>query len=41
MDKIKYPIGEQSFKEIRKGGFVYVDKTNISTSLSATANIIF
>jgi hypothetical protein len=23
----KYPIGLQSFREIREGGFVYVDKT--------------
>lgn len=24
---VKYPIGEQSFEELRKGGFLYVDKT--------------
>ncbi|MBD5207370.1 MAG: ATP-binding protein [Bacteroidales bacterium] len=24
---VKYPIGEQSFKMLRKGGFLYVDKT--------------
>lgn len=23
----KYPIGIQSFSEIRKGGYIYVDKT--------------
>ncbi len=26
-EKLKYPIGIQSFSEIRKRGFVYVDKT--------------
>lgn len=25
--KVKYPIGEQSFEMLRKGGFLYVDKT--------------
>ena len=25
--RIKYPIGEQSFENLRKGGFLYVDKT--------------
>src|SRR5690348_13542269 len=25
----KYPIGLQSFREIREGGFVYIDKTEI------------
>ncbi len=24
---VRYPIGEQSFEEVREGGFVYVDKT--------------
>ncbi len=24
---VKYPIGEQSFEEIREGGWLYVDKT--------------
>lgn len=26
-NKVKYPIGEQSFKILREGGFLYVDKT--------------
>ena len=26
-ERMKYPIGIQSFREIRKGGYVYVDKT--------------
>lgn len=25
--KVKYPIGEQSFEQLRKGGYLYVDKT--------------
>ena len=25
--EIKYPVGIQSFKELREGGYVYVDKT--------------
>ncbi|WP_139188187.1 AAA family ATPase, partial [Arachidicoccus rhizosphaerae] len=25
----KYPIGIQSFREIRQGGYVYIDKTKI------------
>ncbi len=24
---VKYPVGEQSFEQLRKGGFLYVDKT--------------
>lgn len=26
---MKYPIGIQSFEKIRKGGYVYVDKTDL------------
>ncbi len=25
--KVKYPIGDQDFKSVGEGGFVYVDKT--------------
>ena len=25
----KYPIGMQTFSEIRKGGYIYVDKTDL------------
>ena len=28
MEKLKYPIGIQSFRVIIEGGFVYVDKTS-------------
>ena len=31
-----YPIGIQSFSEIRNGGYVYVDKTNAIYSLAST-----
>ena len=24
----RYPVGKQDFKQIREGGFVYVDKTS-------------
>lgn len=27
MTDLRYPIGVQNFEEIRKGGYVYVDKT--------------
>ena len=27
MEELKYPVGIQSFREIIKGGYVYVDKT--------------
>ena len=27
MEELKYPVGIQSFRKIRKEGFVYVDKT--------------
>ena len=26
--KVKYPIGDQDFRSIRKGGYLYVDKTS-------------
>ncbi|MDE6010443.1 MAG: AAA family ATPase, partial [Muribaculaceae bacterium] len=28
-ESVKYPIGIQSFEEIRTGGYVYVDKTEL------------
>lgn len=31
--KIKYPIGDQDFKGIREGGFLYVDKTRFIQTL--------
>lgn len=26
-NRVKYPVGEQSFRELRRGGYLYVDKT--------------
>ena len=26
-ENVKYPIGEQSFESLIKGGFLYIDKT--------------
>ena len=34
---MKFPIGIQDFKTIRKDGFVYVDKTAQSTVLDLSA----
>ncbi len=38
---IKYPVGQSSFREIRKGGFLYVDKTMYIHELASTGNISF
>ena len=36
-----YPIGIQSFEEIRNGGFVYVDKTALIYRLAASGQYYF
>ena len=36
-----YPIGMQSFSEIREGGYVYVDKTAAVFSLASTGKYYF
>ena len=36
-----YPIGIQSFENIRRGGFVYVDKTELIHKLAATGKYYF
>ena len=36
-----YPIGIQSFSEIRIGGYVYVDKTALIYSLTSTGKYYF
>ena len=36
-----YPIGIQSFSEIRNGGYVYVDKTSLIYSLTSTGKYYF
>ena len=38
---MKYPIGIQSFEQIREDGFVYVDKTALIYDLVQTGNIYF
>ncbi len=37
----KYPIGLQSFRKIREGGFVYVDKTEIIHRMVTTGDYYF
>jgi hypothetical protein len=37
----KYPIGLQSFRKIREGGFLYVDKTEIIYQLVETGSYYF
>ena len=36
-----YPIGIQSFEDIRRGGYVYVDKTGLIYKLAATGKYYF
>ena len=36
-----YPIGVQSFKALREGGFVYVDKTDLVYQLAHTGKYYF
>ena len=38
---MKYPIGMQSFDQIREEGFVYVDKTALVYDLVTTGKIYF
>ena len=35
-----YPIGIQSFEDIRRGGYVYVDKTALIYKLAATGKYL-
>ena len=41
MKASKYPVGIQTFSEIRKGGYVYVDKTDLVWELANEAKYIF
>lgn len=41
MSRLNYPIGIQSFSEIRKGGYVYVDKTELIYDLVKWGKIFF
>ena len=38
---MKYPIGIQSFEQIREDGYVYVDKTSLVYDLVKTGKIYF
>lgn len=38
---LKYPIGIQSFEQIREDGYVYVDKTDLVYRLLTTGKSIF
>jgi hypothetical protein len=41
MTELKYPIGIQTFSEIIRGGYVYVDKTDLVWELAHYAKYIF
>ena len=41
MQERKYPVGIQTFSEIRKGGYVYIDKTDLVWNLVHEAKFIF
>lgn len=41
MDKLKYPIGIQDFREIRTGNYVYVDKTPLIHHLISSGKYYF
>ena len=41
MQERKYPVGIQTFSEIRKSGYVYVDKTDLVWKLTHDAKYIF
>ena len=38
---MKYPIGIQTFEDIIKNGFVYVDKTHLVHNLVTTSKVVF
>ena len=38
---MKYPIGIQSFEQLREDGYVYVDKTDLVYKLVTQARYIF
>ena len=40
-DKRRYPIGVQTFSEIIKGGYVYVDKTDLMWKMTEVSNYVF
>ena len=41
MNKTIYPIGIQNFEKIRKGGYLYIDKTALIYQLANTGSYYF
>jgi hypothetical protein len=39
--EIKYPVGEQNFEKIRKGNYLYVDKTDLVYKLTHSSSYAF
>ncbi|MCC8113474.1 MAG: AAA family ATPase [Bacteroidales bacterium] len=39
--KVKYPVGEHNFRDLREGGFLYVDKTQLVYELIELGKFIF
>lgn len=39
--RVKYPIGEQDFRSLREGGYVYVDKTRYVYELTHSNKYYF
>ena len=37
----KYPVGEQTFSEIRNGEYIYIDKTDLTWKLGKSAKYVF
>ena len=37
----KYPVGIQSFESLRKGGYLYIDKTELIYRLVSTGKYYF
>ena len=41
MERLKLPVGIQRFEEIRKGGYMYVDKTNFLVEMIQKSKVYF
>ena len=40
-DKRRYPVGIQTFSEVIRGGYVYVDKTDLVWNLTKVSKYVF
>ena len=40
-DKRRYPVGIQTFSEVIRGGYVYVDKTDLMWNLTKVSKYVF